>query len=214
MMGGNSPIWRKNVSQSESSRSPSDEKAEFIVVGIGASAGGIEAAKQFFQAMPNPSGMSFVLIQHLDPTHESLMAELVGRFTTMPVHQANEGMVVRPDCVYIIPPDKTLTIVDDRLHIQKFEQRRGMRTPIDEFLRSLAERGQKAVGIILSGTASDGTQGLREIKLHGGLTIAQDPKEAQQDGMPRSAINSGAVDYVLAQPRCRRCSRNTRNTRT
>jgi two-component system CheB/CheR fusion protein len=168
-----------------------------IVVGIGASAGGIEAAKQFFRAMPNHSGMAFVLIQHLDPTHESMMPDLIGRFTGMAVHEAVEGMQIEPDCVYIIPPDKILTIEDDRLHTQKFGQRRGMRTPIDEFFRSLAKRGKKAVGIVLSGTASDGTQGLREIKMHGGLTIAQDPREAQQDGMPRKAINSGAVNYVL-----------------
>jgi two-component system CheB/CheR fusion protein len=174
-----------------------DKGLEMIVVGMGASAGGIEAAKQFFQAMPNHSGMAFVLIQHLDPTHESMMPDLIGRFTGMAVRQAMEGMQVEPNCVYIIPPDKILTIEDDRLHTQKFGQRRGMRTPIDEFFRSLAKRGEKAVGIVLSGTASDGTQGLREIKMHNGLTIAQDPREAQQDGMPRNAINSGAVDYVL-----------------
>ncbi len=126
------------------------------------------------------------------------MPELMGRYTRMAVRQADEGMTVEPNSVYIIPPNKTLSITGDRLHVEQFEQRRGMRTPIDTFFRSLAEdRGERAVGIVLSGTASDGTLGLKEIKLHGGLTIAQDPAEAQHDGMPRSALNSGAVDYAL-----------------
>jgi two-component system CheB/CheR fusion protein len=170
----------------------------FIIVGIGASAGGLEAAKQFFRTVPADSGMAFVLIQHLDPTHDSMMSDLIGRFTEMPVRQVEEGVLVEPDCVYIIPPNRSLTLDGDRLHLQEFEQRRGLRAPIDGFLTSLAEqRGERAVGIILSGTASDGTKGLKQIKAHGGLTIAQEPSEAQQDGMPRSAINSGAVDYIL-----------------
>lgn len=174
------------------------QEENFLVVGMGASAGGIEAFKYFFQAVPDDSGMAFVLVQHLDPTHESLMAELISRYTQMEVRQASDGIKVQPNHVYIIPPNKTLTISQGRLHTAAPERHRGMRAPIDEFFRSLAaECGERAVGIVLSGTASDGTLGLKEIKLRGGLSIAQDPDEAQQDGMPRSALNAGAVDYAV-----------------
>ncbi len=169
-----------------------------LIVGIGASAGGIEATRAFLEAMPEDSGMAFVLVQHLDPTHESMMAEVLSRFTGMKILQADENMTVQRDHFYVIPPDKVLTIENAQLHTQPFAERRGHRNPIDQFFHSLAEsHGPGAVGIVLSGTASDGTEGLKEIKLAGGLTIAQDPREAAQPGMPRSAVSSGAVDYIL-----------------
>jgi two-component system CheB/CheR fusion protein len=169
-----------------------------LVVGLGSSAGGIEALKGFFQTMDPVDGMAFVIVQHLDPTHESLMDELMARQTRMDVLQVEDGMEVKSHHVYVIPPNTSMTLRQGRLRLREPEQRRGMRTPIDTFFRSLADaRGEKAVGIVLSGTASDGTEGLKEIKAHGGLAIAQDPDEAQHDGMPTSAIRSNAVDYVL-----------------
>lgn len=169
-----------------------------IVVGIGASAGGLDAFKRFFGAMPSTTGLAFVLVQHLDPTHESLMADLLGRYTDMPVVQVEDQMPVEPDHVYIIPPDRYMMISDGVLRLTKPTERRGMRMPIDFFLVSLAEDlRERAIGIILSGTASDGTLGIKAVKAHGGVTMVQDPKTAQYDGMPCSAIATGMVDYVM-----------------
>ncbi len=168
------------------------------VVGIGASAGGLDAFNQLFNAMPAKSGAAFVLIQHLDPTHESLTAELLGRHTPMSVVQVSRTMAIEPDHVYVIPPNKYLGISDGKLRLTMPMERRGLRMPVDFFLRSLAqERRERAIGIILSGSGTDGTLGLKEVKAGGGLTAVQDPKTAQYDGMPRSAIASGSVDYIL-----------------
>jgi two-component system CheB/CheR fusion protein len=169
---------------------------------MGASAGGLEAFTRFFTAMPSSSGMAFVLIQHLDPTHESLTAELLAKHTMMPVRQVAGETPVEADHVYVIPPNNDLSIQQGILRLTPAAERRGMRTPIDTFFRSLAtDRQERAIGIILSGTGSDGTLGLKEIKTVGGLAIAQDPGTAQHDGMPRSAIAHGAVDRVLAVER-------------
>ncbi|MBS1877512.1 MAG: GAF domain-containing protein [Acidobacteria bacterium] len=169
-----------------------------MVVGIGASAGGLDAFKRFFGAMPSPTGLAFVLVQHLDPTHESLMADLLGRYTDMPVVQVEDEMPVEADHVYIIPPDRYLMISEGILRLTRPTERRGMRMPIDFFLISLAEDlRERAIGIILSGTASDGTLGIKAVKAQGGVTMVQDPKTAQYDGMPRSAMATGMVDYVL-----------------
>lgn len=171
----------------------------FPVVGIGASAGGLEALKQFFTAMPPATGLAFVLVQHLDPNHESLMADLLAKYTSMPVMQAVDELHVAPNHVYVIPPNYYLSIRDRVLHLSPPTERRGMRMPIDHFLRSLAETlGEKAICVILSGTGSDGTLGLREIKGHGGMTMVQEPTTAQYDGMPHSALATGLVDYRLA----------------
>ena len=168
------------------------------VVGIGASAGGLEAFRQFFTAMPNQSGIAFVLIQHLAPDHESLMAELLGRYTTMPVVEVKDRMPIQRNHVYLIPPNKYLSIDQGELYLTAPVERRGMRMPIDFFFGSLAEdQHARAVGIVLSGTGTDGTLGLRAIKSEGGMVIAQDPSMAQYDGMPRSAIATDVVDYVL-----------------
>jgi len=169
----------------------------FPIVGIGASAGGLDAFEKFFTVMPADSDMAFVLVQHLDPTHQSLTAQLLGRRTAMPVNEAVDRMPVEGNHVYIIPPNTSLTINGSVLRLSEPVLHRGLRMPIDHFLRSLAEaRQEKAIGIILSGTGSDGTLGVTAIKGAGGITLAQSPEEAQHDGMPRSAIATGLVDYV------------------
>ncbi len=175
------------------------QKRSYIpVVGVGASAGGLDAFKNFFESMPSDTGMAFVLIQHLDPTHESLMVDLLSRHTKMRVVQVEDRMQVEPNHVYMIPPAHDLAINNGELYLTEPAQRRGMRMPIDFFFRSVAEdQRERAICIILSGTGSDGTLGLKAIKSYGGMVMAQTPKTAQYDGMPVSAISTGAVDYVL-----------------
>lgn len=174
------------------------EQTIFPIVGIGASAGGLEAFKRFFAAMPGDSGMAFVLIQHLDPHHESLMADLLGRCTPMKVVQVEDRMPVEPNQVYMIPPNKSLAIQKGVLQLTDPIMRRGMRMPIDFFFRSLADdQRERAICIVLSGTGTDGTLGLQAIKGHGGMAMVQASETAQYDGMPRSAISTGLVDYVL-----------------
>ncbi|MDH3601866.1 MAG: PAS domain S-box protein, partial [Candidatus Tectomicrobia bacterium] len=169
------------------------------VVGIGASAGGLEAARQFFTTMPPTSGVAFVLIQHLAPDHDSLMAELLGRYTTMPVVEIENHMHVEANHVYLIPPNKYASISQGELYLTPLVEQRGMRMPIDFFFYSLAEdQYAQAVGIVLSGTGTDGTLGLQAIKNAGGMVMAQDPATAQHDGMLRSVITAGVVDYVLS----------------
>ena len=171
---------------------------EFPIVGIGASAGGLDAFKKFFSAMPADGGVAFVLIQHLDPTRHSLTADLVGTYTRMRVVQAEEGMRVEANRVYVIPPNEYLSIRARTLHLSPPTEPRGLRMAIDFFLRSLAaDQHERAIGIVLSGTGTDGTLGLKEIKAAGGMTMAQDPATTQHDGMPRSAIASGSTDYIL-----------------
>ena len=170
----------------------------FPIVGIGASAGGLDAFKKFFNALPPESGMAFVLIQHLDPTRESLTAELVGTYTRMGVVQAEDGMRVEANHVYVIPPNAYLSIRDRTLWLSAPAAPRSLRMAIDFFLHSLAEDQQEnAIGVILAGTGTDGTLGIKEIKAGGGMTMVQDPETVQHDGMPRSAIASGSADYVL-----------------
>ena len=172
----------------------------FPIVGIGASAGGLAAFEEFFARMPatTESGMAFVLIQHLDPSHESLLTELVARYAKMATYEVVDGLAVEPNCVYVIPPNKDMALVDGRLLLTEPSYARGLRLPIDHFYRSLAEdRHEQAICVILSGTGTDGTLGLREIKGQGGMAMAQDPDSAAHDGMPRSAIATGMVDYIL-----------------
>ncbi|HET9812416.1 MAG TPA: chemotaxis protein CheB [Sphingomicrobium sp.] len=170
-----------------------------IIVGIGASAGGLDAFKTFLAAMPADSGMAFVLVQHLDPDHDSILAHLLSKATAMPVTDATDGAQVEADHVYVIPPNATLTIAEGRLKLDKPAPPRRERRPIDTFLTSLAEdRGEDAISIILSGVGSDGALGLRKIKEHGGLTLAQaEGDHHAKSGMPQSAADTGAVDYVL-----------------
>src|SRR5262245_52971321 len=174
----------------------------FSVVGIGASAGGLEAFRQLLEHLPTDTGMAFVFVQHLDPTHESILAELLSKATDMPVKQVKHGMRVESDSVYVIPPNTNMAIENGALLLSPREALRGQHRPIDYFLRSLAvEKRDRAVGVILSGTASDGTRGLEAINAEGGITIVQDEKSARYDGMPRSAIKAGCVDFVLAPER-------------
>jgi two-component system, chemotaxis family, CheB/CheR fusion protein len=171
---------------------------DFPVVALGASAGGLEACKRFFEALPAKCGMAFVLIQHLDPNHQSMMVDLLTSHTSMTVLQATDGMQPERDHVYLIPPGASLAISDGLLRVSKPLERHGTRMPFDFFLRSLAEEcGERAICAILSGTGTDGSLGLKAVKERGGLVIVQDPEETAFDGMPRSAIMSGGVDLVL-----------------
>ena len=168
------------------------------IVGIGASAGGLEAFQELLQALPEDTGMGFVLVQHLAPKHESILSELLSKATKMAVIEVREGMAVQPNHVYVIPPNADMSVVDGVLHLSPLAADRSRRMPIDMFLRSLAEDQQgRAIGVILSGTASDGTLGLQAIKALGGVTFAQDDASAKYSAMPRSAIAAGIVDYVL-----------------
>jgi two-component system CheB/CheR fusion protein len=169
----------------------------FPIVGIGASAGGLEALEQFLGRVPAGSGMAFVIVQHLDPTHKGIMPELLQRATGMKVRQVKDRTKVRPDCVYVIPPNKDMSILHGVLHLLEPTAPRGLRLPIDFFLRSLAQdRQEHSVGVILSGMGSDGTLGLRAIKEKAGVALVQDPATAKFDAMPRSAVDAGLADIV------------------
>ncbi|MDX1548417.1 MAG: chemotaxis protein CheB, partial [Rhodothermales bacterium] len=171
---------------------------DFPVIGIGASAGGLRAYETFFDEMHEATGMAFVLVQHLDPHHQSELAELLQNHTRMPVLQVEDGTHVEPNHVYVIPPGTSLSIEGGVLRLSDPVKRRGHRAPIDLFFRSLAEdQGERAVAVVLSGTGSDGTLGLKAVKERAGITMAQDPDDAEYDGMPRSAIATGLVDVAL-----------------
>ncbi len=173
---------------------------EFPIVGIGASAGGLAAFDNLFSAMPDiiGPGMAFVLVQHLDPNHKSILTDLVGRYTHMPVYEVTDGMVVQPNCVYVIPPKYDMVLKSGTLQLQEPVEPRGHHLPIDLFFRSLAlSKQEMAIGIILSGTGSDGTLGARAIKAEGGMVMVQSPESSEYDGMPRSVIDTGMADYIL-----------------
>lgn len=173
---------------------------DFPIVGIGASAGGLEALEQFFSHVPKDCGMAFVVIQHLDPDHKGMMPELLQRITPMTVTQARPRMKVMPNCVYVIPPNKDLSILHGTLSLLDPVAQRGLRLPIDFFFRTLADdRGDQSIGVILSGMGSDGTLGLRAIKEKVGLVLVQEPASAKFDAMPRSAIDAGLAD-IIATP--------------
>jgi two-component system CheB/CheR fusion protein len=176
---------------------PPAVEAVFPVVGIGASAGGLEALEQFLTRVPGNSGMAYVIVQHLDPTQKGMMPELLQRTTSLPVMQVRDRIKVRPNHVYVIPPNRDMSILRGALHLFDPAAPRGLRLPIDFFLRSLADdRRQLAVGVILSGMGSDGSAGMRAIKENAGLTLAQAPDEAAFGAMPRSAIEAGVVDII------------------
>lgn len=171
---------------------------DYLVVGLGASAGGLEAVRKLLAALPADMGIGFVLIQHLDPTHESMMVDLLARNTAMKVLQAADGMKIERNCLYIIPPQAYLSVREGKLRLTQPRVRDGARLPFDFFLYSLAEQfGERAVCVVLSGTGADGSLGLRAVSEKGGLVIAQDPEEAAYGGMPRSAIATGSVNLVL-----------------
>jgi two-component system CheB/CheR fusion protein len=169
----------------------------FPIVGIGASAGGLEALESFLRHLPEKSGLAFVVVQHLDPTHKGMLVELLARATPMKVLQVKDRLQVEPDCVYVIPPNHDLSILHGVLHLLAPAAPRGLRLPIDSFLRSLAaDQGPRSVGVILSGMGSDGTLGLAAIKEKGGAVFVQAPASAKFDAMPRSAIDAGLADVV------------------
>lgn len=167
------------------------------IVGIGSSAGGLEALSDFFSHVPTACNIAFIVIQHLDPTNKSIMPELLQRETSMKVTQARNGTKVKPNCVYVIPPNKDLSVLHGSLFLLDPVVRRGIRLPIDFFFRSLADdQHERAVGVILSGMGSDGTKGLRAIKENAGLSLVQSPELAKFDSMPHSAINAGLADII------------------
>lgn len=169
-------------------------------VALGASAGGLEAIDGFFRNAPADTGMAFVVLQHLSPDYPSMMVELLSKQTRMPVLRAEEDMFVAADCVYLLPPKKNMALKEGRLVLTDQDRHRGLvNLPIDFFLESLAaDQCEQAIAIILSGTGSDGTQGIKAVKAAGGLVIAQAPDSAKFDGMPKSVVETGLADYVLA----------------
>ena len=185
-------------SSPDESASAGTEKGEpLYIVGMGGSAGGLEAFEEFFKNVPSDTGMAFVLVPHLDPTHKGLMPELLGRITSMKVSQASDGVKVEPDQVYVIPPNKDMAIMHGALQLLEPSMPRGLRMPIDFFFRHLAsDQGEKSVAIILSGMGTDGTLGIRAIKEKLGTVMVQDPSSAKYGAMPQSAINTNLVDYV------------------
>ena len=179
-------------------QAPPGEKGPFPIVAVGASAGGLEAYEQFFKNLPTKTGAAFIVISHLDPKHSSIMSELISRFTPMPVQEAADGVNVEPNHVYVIPPNRDIAIFHGRLQLTEQNKSAGTRMPIDFFLRSLAEeQGDKAAAVILSGTGSDGTLGVRAVQGAGGTVFVQDPGDAKYDGMPGSVIQTGLADHVL-----------------
>ncbi|HVR75561.1 MAG TPA: chemotaxis protein CheB [Planctomycetota bacterium] len=171
----------------------------FPIVGIGASAGGLEAFTAVLRALPTDTGMAFVIVQHLAPEHDSILSTLLANTTDMPVFEVEDGLRVEPNHVYVIPPNVNMGVLHAVLHLIPRGGSRGHFMPIDFFFRSLAEeQKEKAIGVVLSGTASDGALGLKAIKAEGGITLAQSPQSSKYDGMPRAAISAGVVDVVLA----------------
>ena len=177
----------------------SNRQAGFPIVGIGASAGGLETLQLFFSRMPSDANIAFVIIQHLSPNFKSIMASLLAKHTRMTVREIEDGMTLAKNCVYLNPPNNNVAIFNRTLHLMVPVKSSAINMPIDFFFRSLSEdQKEKAIGIIVSGTASDGTLGIKAIKGEGGMVMAQDPDTAKYDGMPRSAIGTGMVDFVLA----------------
>ncbi len=182
---------------SKKEKTPERKASSFPIVGIGASAGGLEALEQFLGNAPEDSGVAFVVVQHLDPTQKGMLPELLQRVSKMEVFQAEDMMKVKPNCVYVIPPNKSMSVFKGALHLFDPIEARGLRLPIDFFLRSLADdQKENAVGVILSGMGSDGSVGIRAIKENNGIVMVQEPDTAKFDSMPRNAIDSGLVDLI------------------
>ena len=196
--GGRPPSAKRSTRRGESAPHGTGV-AGVPIVGIGASAGGLEALSEFFDAMPADSGLAFVIVLHLDPNHKSQMHTLIGRHTKMRVVEIVDRMVVEANRVYVIAPDHYLTVRNQVLRLVKSKDPRGRRRPVDAFFAALAEdQHESAICIVLSGTGSDGSTALPEVKVKGGLVLAQEPQTAKFDGMPQAAIATGTVDHVLA----------------
>jgi two-component system CheB/CheR fusion protein len=187
---------------SKDARSKLSTKPSFRVVGVGASAGGLDAFTQLLRPLPLDTGMAFVLVQHLDPGHKSMLAEILSRETRMPVHEVRNNMTLEPDHVYVIPPNAQMTVANGVLHLVSRGQSMDYHKPIDQFLNSLAEdKGPLAVAVILSGADADGAQALQAVKSEGGIVIAQDPSLAKFNTMPAAAVKTGLVDFILPAER-------------
>ncbi len=191
------PKRQRTQSKKKSTHSPPYGEHGLTIVGIGASAGGLKALRSFFEALPETTGMAFVVITHLHPEHESVLADILQADTKMHVSQVTRKVDVEPDHVYVIPPNHQILMADHKVDVKEYDEPRGLRSPVDHFFRSLAKAGHNMVGIILSGTGSDGAVGIKAIKEVGGLLMAQSPEEAEYDGMPRAAIETGIIDVVL-----------------
>jgi two-component system, chemotaxis family, CheB/CheR fusion protein len=197
-VGGRAHPSESVVSEEEHPEASSPATRPFPIVGVGASAGGLEAFGDLFRHLAPDTGMGFVLVQHLDPAHPSMLSSILSRSTRMRLREVTERTAVEPNHVYVIPPNANLALNRDVLELLPRSTGVGAHMPIDFFFGSLAEnRGHLAIGVVLSGTASDGARGLAAIKEAGGVTFAQDPASAQYDGMPRAAIRTGCVDFVL-----------------
>ena len=199
------PTKKKKASPAKSPSKANNKKTiipeahnDFRIVGMGASAGGLETLETYFANTPPDIGIAFVVIQHLSPKHKSIMASILAKHTLMSVWEIEDGMQVEPNHVYLNPPDKNVAIFNRTLHLLKPIKSSAINMPIDFFFRSLSEdQKEKAVAIILSGTASDGTLGIKAIKGEGGMVMVQDPAGAKYEGMPRSAIETGLADFIL-----------------
>jgi two-component system CheB/CheR fusion protein len=168
------------------------------IVGIGASAGGLEALERFFERMPAGTGLAFVVIQHLSPDFKSFTSELLARRTSIPIRAVEDGMPVEADVIYLLPPKKDMILSNGRLYLTDKDPSQLVTLPIDYFFRSLAQDvGDRAIAIVLSGTGSDGSRGIRSVHEAGGLVVVQAPETAKFDGMPKSALKTGVVDLVL-----------------
>ena len=188
----------RRATSPDTSHERSIEERQFFVVGVGASAGGLEALEQMFRTLPENSGMAFVIVQHLSPDFKSLMAELLARHTKMSIYRVEDGMIVEPNSLYLIPPKQEMIISNGKLLLTEKDSSNSLSLPIDHFLRSLAQdAGQRGIAIILSGTGSDGSRGIRDVHEAGGLVIAQSMESAKFDGMPKSAIDTGVVDSII-----------------
>ncbi|HEU5413450.1 MAG TPA: chemotaxis protein CheB [Candidatus Angelobacter sp.] len=175
------------------------ERVTFPVVAVGASAGGLDAFIEFFRSLPSDTGMAFVVIQHLEPSHQSLLTEIISKTTRMPVEEVKTSNKIQPNCVYVIPPNTLMAIKRGVFKLTKRSGEPGEHLSVNFFMHSLAEeRREAAIGIVLSGTGTDGTLGMEEIKAQGGITLAQDPASAKYQSMPRSAIDSGCVDFIVS----------------
>ncbi len=193
-----SDMGPEDLMKSEQSSPDEIDVQSFPVVGVGASAGGLDAFRELLGHLPADTGMAFVLVQHLDPHHESMLVTLLTGSTSMPVREVTENLQIEPNSVYIIPPDSNMGILHDTLQLVKRNKTHGRFLPVDFFLKTLAaDRGNRAIGVILSGSASDGTQGLKAVKATGGITFAQSEDSAEYFGMPGSAIAAGCIDFIL-----------------
>src|SRR5215208_6766501 len=192
-----SPAAQRKSSKRNKANLYASQNDEITIVGIGASAGGLKALQEFFEALPENTGLAYVVITHLHPQYESHLAELLHRHTPMPVRQVTGLVAVEKDHVYVIPPNRRLVMEDSKIDLSEFSEPRGHRAPVDYFFRSLARGHPNSVGIILSGGGTDGAVGVKAIKEEGGLLMVQDPSEAEYNSMPNAAIATGLADIVL-----------------